>query len=220
MTSVPSLTEFGVADVVDVMGQRYRHRAHVLDLVSPVPERVLFGPALTISFMPYRQDLMDDRRHTLGPLFYDAIADSDPAGRVLVLGSSGDQQVSLGGGTKLSRVRNHGLAGVLADGRLRDFEELSDYGFALWCTGETTKAGGAQARPYLANAPVVGGGVTIVPGDFILGDRSGAVVVPAKDVDEVLAAAEQMATMASDMEQMIRTENPDQVRLGSNELLL
>lgn len=220
MTPVPTLTEFSVADVVDAMAQRYRHRAHVLDLVSPSPERVLFGPALTINFMPYRQDLMTDRRHTLGPLFYDTIAEAEPAGKVLVLASNGHEQVSLGGGTKLSRLRNHEMAGVLADGRLRDFSELAEYDVAVWCTGETTKAGGAELRPYLANVPVVFGGVTIVLGDFILADGSGAVVIPAGDVSAVLADAKQMAAMAADVEQMIRTEDPDEVRQGSDELLL
>jgi regulator of RNase E activity RraA len=181
---------------------------------------VLFGPAVTISFLPYRQDLMDDRRHTLGPLFYDAIADGDPAGQVLVLASNGHQGISLGGGTKLSRVGNHDMAGVLADGRLRDFEELAELGVAVWCTGETTKAGGAQVRPYQANVPVGLAGVTIVPGDYVMADRSGAVVIPAADVDEVLSAARQMAAMAANMQAMIRNENADEVRQGSDELLL
>lgn len=220
MTFVPDLTGFGVADVVDVMGQRYRHRAHVLDLVSPSPDRVLFGPAVTISFLPYRQDLMDDRRHTLGPLFYEAIADTDPSGKVLVMASNGHGDVSLGGGTKLSRVRNHAMAGVLADGRLRDFDELDELGVAVWCAGETTKAGGALVRPYQANVPVVLSGVTIVPGDHVLADRSGAVVIPAADVDEVLAAARQMAVMAADMAGMMRNENADEVRRGSDEAQL
>lgn len=218
MTSIPDLKGFGVADVVDVMAQRYRHRAHVLDLVSPAPERVLFGPAVTISFLPYRQDLMDDRIHTLGPMFYEAINGVDPAGRVLVMASNGHPHISLGGGTKLSRVRNHGMAGVLADGRVRDFDELNELGLAVWCTGETSKAGGDLVRPYQANVPVVLTGVTIIPGDYVLADRSGAVVIPAADVDEVLAAARQMAQMAADMAAMIRTESADEVRRGSDEL--
>jgi regulator of RNase E activity RraA len=112
------------------------------------------------------------------------------------------------------------MAGVLADGRLRDFEELAELGVAVWCTGETTKAGGAQVRPYQANVPVGLAGVTIVPGDYVMADRSGAVVIPAADVDEVLSAARQMAAMAADMQAMIRNENADEVRQGSDELLL
>ena len=46
------------------------------------------------------------------------------------------------GGTKLSRVENHRLAGILADGRLRDFAELELYHLAIYCRGETTRWGG------------------------------------------------------------------------------
>ena len=202
------------------MTSRFKHRAHILDLVSPEPGRVLFGPAVTVSFLPYREDLMDDRLHTLGPLFYNAIGSDDPAGKVLVIASNGHPEISLGGGTKLSRLSNHGMAGVIADGRLRDLSELAGYGLAVWCTGETTKAGGAVIRPYLANVPVSLAGITVVPGDYVVADSSGAVVIPPAHLDDVLEEARDMAAMARQMEEAIRIEDPDEVRQGSDELLL
>ena len=202
------------------MTSRFKHRAHILDLVSPEPGRVLFGPAVTVSFLPYREDLMDDRLHTLGPLFYNAIGSDDPAGKVLVIASNGHPEISLGGGTKLSRLSNHGMVGVIADGRLRDLSELAGYGLAVWCTGETTKAGGAVIRPYLANVPVSLAGITVVPGDYVVADRSGAVVIPPAQLDDVLEEARDMAAMARQMEEAIRIEDPDEVRQGSDELLL
>ena len=114
----------GVADVVDAMSQTFSHQAHIIGLSSPDPKRILFGPAVTVSYMPVRVDLMDPERHSLGPAFYRAIADDDPAGKVLVMASNGHADTSLGGGTKLSRVHNHKMAGILCDGRLRDYEEL------------------------------------------------------------------------------------------------
>jgi 4-hydroxy-4-methyl-2-oxoglutarate aldolase len=63
---------------------------------------------------------------------------------VLVLASNGYTQVSMGGGTKLSRVQEHGLAGVLTDGRLRDFDELARYNFASYCSGQATRWGAAR----------------------------------------------------------------------------
>ncbi len=220
MTSRSLPDGVAVADVVDVMTSRFKHRAHILDLVSPEPGRVLFGPAVTVSFLPYREDLMDDRLHTLGPVFYDAIGSDDPAGKVLVMASNGHPDISLGGGTKLSRLRNHGMAGVIADGRLRDLTELAGYGLAVWCMGETTKAGGAVIRPYLANVPVSLAGITVVPGDYVVADSSGAVVIPPAHLDDVLGAARDMAAMARQMEEAIRIEDPDEVRQGSDELLL
>ncbi len=220
MTSRSLPQGVAVADVVDAMTARFHHRAHILDLVSPEPSRVLFGPAVTVSFLPYREDLMDDRVHTLGPALYEAIGSDDPAGRVLVMASNGHPDISLGGGTKLSRLRNHGMAGVIADGRLRDLSELAGYGLAVWCMGETTKAGGGVIRPYLTSVPVTLADVTVVPGDYVIADATGAVVIPPAHLDDVLGAADDMAAMARQMEEMIRTEDPEEVRQGSDELLL
>lgn len=115
MVDLNSLSDgLGVADVVDAMMMTHAHRAHVIELDSPDPSRVLIGPALTISFLPVRKDLMDAEKHSLGPAIYRAIGERDPKGAVLVMASSGYTHTSLGGGTKLSRLENLGMAGILA----------------------------------------------------------------------------------------------------------
>jgi regulator of RNase E activity RraA len=179
----------GVADAVDAMMMMFQHRAHVIQLDSPDPERILFGPAATISYMPVRKDLMDPAKHSLGPAFYRAIGDEDPTGKVLVMASNGYANASLGGGTKLSRVRNHGMAGVLCDGLLRDYDELNSYEFAVYCKGETVRAGGNEIQPYVTNVPVCVDGVTVVPGDYVFAHGSVAVIIPAASVEAVLKKA-------------------------------
>lgn len=125
-------------------------------------------------------------------MFYDAI-EGGADGRVLVLASNGCTDASLGGGTKLSRVRNHRFAGILADGRPRDFAELERYELAIYCRGETTRRGGDIVTPYEANRPVVVAGVAVRPGDYVFADASGAAVIPADDVCAVLRAANRVA---------------------------
>ena len=176
------------ADLVDAMGRRHRHRCHLLDLVSPTPSRVLLGPAVTISFFPTCRAALDGERHNFANLFYEAVGE-EPFGKVLVLASNGYTDVSMGGGTKLSRLQHHGLAGVLTDGRLRDFDELARYEFASYCSGETTRAGGDVITPFQANVPVVLGGVAITPGQYVYADSAGAVVIPDDELDEVLGEA-------------------------------
>ncbi|WP_231985333.1 RraA family protein [Mycobacterium sp. E796] len=149
------------AGIVDAMGRRHRHRCHLLDLVSPTPGRRLFGPDVTISYFPARRAALPPERYNFKTLFYDAIeGGADGCVLVLVLASNGYTDASLGGGTKLPRVRNHRLAGILADGRLRDFAELELYDLAIYCRGETTRWGGDIVTPYEANRPIVvaGGG--------------------------------------------------------------
>ena len=183
------------ADLVDAMSRLHRHRCHILDLVSPTPGRVLFGPAVTISYFPSCSTALDPERHSLANLFYEAVGD-DPAGKVLVLASNGYTDVSLGGGTKLFRLQEHGLAGVLTDGRLRDFDELAGYDFAAYCSGEATRWGGDHVTPFQANVPVVLDRVGVMPGQYVYADSSGAVVIPERQLEEVLAEAHR--TVADD----------------------
>jgi 4-hydroxy-4-methyl-2-oxoglutarate aldolase len=185
---VPSVEGLKTADIVDAMGRLHRHRCHILDLVSPAPERVLFGPAVTISYFPSCSAALDPERYNLANLFYEAVGE-EPEGKVVVLASNGYTEVSMGGGTKLSRLEDHGCAGVLTDGRLRDFDELAGYDFAAYCSGEATKWGGGEVTPFQANVPVVLSGVGVMPGQYVFADRSGAVVVPNGQIEEVLAGA-------------------------------
>ena len=176
------------ADIVDAIGRLHRHRCHLLDLVSPTPGRILFGPAATISYFPSCSAELDSGRYSLAQLFYEAVGDA-PTGKVLVLASNGHSEVSMGGGTKLARLQLHGLAGLLTDGRLRDFAELRQYDFAAYCAGEATRWGGDVVTPYQANVPVVLCGVGVLPGSYVFADDSGAAVIPAAEVEQVIEGA-------------------------------
>ncbi len=176
------------ADIVDAVGRLHRHRCHILDLVTPTPGRVLFGPAVTISYFPSCSAGLDPERYNLAELFYEAVGDS-PAGKVLVLASNGYAEASMGGGTKLARLQHYGLAGLLTDGRLRDFAELQGYDFAAYCAGEATHWGGNLVTPYQANVPVVLSRVGVLPGSYVFADDSGAAVIPAAEVEQVLEGA-------------------------------
>ncbi|TDB99099.1 RraA family protein [Actinomadura sp. 7K534] len=194
----------GCAALVDAMGRVHRHRAHILPLTSPDPARPLFGPASTLAYLPYRDDLPQSGTG-FAELFYQALG-AQPRGRVLVLSSGGYPDASHGGGTKLSRGDHQQIAGVLADGRLRDFTELRGYRFATWCRGEATRWGGDTVMPYAAGVAVEIAGVTITPGDYVYADTAGAVVIPAASIDRVLAEAHAVeAEDARDAEE-IRTE--------------
>ena len=185
---MPSVEGLKTADLVDAMGRLHRHRCHILDLVSPTPGRVLFGPAVTISYFPSCSAALDPERYNLGNLFYEAVGD-EPEGKVVVLASNGYTDVSMGGGTKLARLQDHGCAGVLTDGRLRDFDELAGYDFAAYCSGEATHWGGDAVTPFQANVPVVVSGVGVMPGQYIFADSSGAVVLPDGQIADVIEGA-------------------------------
>jgi regulator of RNase E activity RraA len=179
------------ADVTDAMSRKHNHRAHLTGLVSPVPSRVLFGRVVTISFFPACSSRLSPDEFNFARLFHEAVngGGGDPTHTVLVMASNGHTSTSLAGGTKLSRVATAGLAGVLTDGRLRDFDELVNESYAAWCSGEAVAWGGGEVTPFQANVPVVIGGVGVYPGQYVLCDSSGAVFIPEADIDDVLETA-------------------------------
>lgn len=196
--------ELGCAALVDAMERIHTHQAHILALTSPDPTRPLFGPAVTIAYLPYRDDLPENQLG-FADLFYQAVG-QDPKGRVLVLSNGGYPDASHGGGTKLSRVHNNRLAGLFTDGRLRDFDELRGYDFATWCRGEATWWGGETVMPYAANIAVEVGGVLITPGDYVYADSAGAVVIPARSLDRVLDEASKIDVEDCEALEQIRNE--------------
>jgi 4-hydroxy-4-methyl-2-oxoglutarate aldolase len=202
------LDGIGVADAVDAMGRLHRHRCHILDVVSPTPDRRLFGPAVTVSYFPTCSEALDPDVYNFASLFYEAVGE-DGAGKVLVLASNGYTETSLGGATKLSRVQNMGMAGVLTDGRLRDFGSLAGYEFATYCRGEATRWGGDTVTPFQANVPVVVSGVGITPGDYVFADSAGAVVIPAAQVSHVLEEATRVRQEDDGYMETIKHESPD-----------
>jgi regulator of RNase E activity RraA len=131
-----NVTGLKCADLVDAMGRMHRHRCHILGLVSPTPEQTLFGRAVTISYFPSCSAALDPEHYNFANLFYEAVGPPGRQGdraRVQRLHRHLD-----GRGTKLLRLHQNGCAGLLTDGRLRDFDELARYDFAAYCSGEAT----------------------------------------------------------------------------------
>lgn len=205
------LRQLSCASLVDAVGRLHDHRAHLLPMASPDPDRPLFGPAVTMTFLPSRSDL--DGPQDFAELFYRAVG-SHPEGQVLVMSSGGYPDASHAGGTKLSRLQNHRLAGVLSDGRLRDFPQLAGYDFATWCRGEATRWGGDTVMPYAAGQPVEIGGVCVIPGDYVYVDASGGVVIPAADLRQVFDEALRIDAEDVRLAETIRAERPDAPELG------
>lgn len=197
--------------ICDAMMRRHAHRAHIADLVSPVPERWVLAEAVTMAFMPLRADLVDTAVHDFGPLASEAAGD-EPAGKLLVASAGGYPGQPVAGGKKLSRLRNLGMAGILTDARLRDFDEVAGLGIAAWAAGETVRQGGEAIMPFAANVPVAVGGVSVFPGDVVYADRAGAVVIPAADLSGILEEAARIEERDAATVERMRAEDGARVR--------
>lgn len=148
--------------------------------VSHTPGVKIVGPAVTLQFMPKREDLYGEseyanpekqlHRHVL----YQAAA-----GDVVVVDARGDMRSGVFGNMMLTYLKGKGGAGIVVDGCIRDFPIVKEMGLGLWLRGVTPNYHTqTNLFPFAVNVPVACGGVLVMPGDIIIADDDGAVVVP------------------------------------------
>ena len=161
--------------------------------VPTTPGVSIVGPALTLQFMPKREDLYPDaeyveperqlHRHVL----YHA-----QAGDIVVVDARGDMSSGVFGEMMMTYFRGRGGLGIIVDGCIRDIAEIKKLGLGLWIRGATPNFHTqTNIFPFAVNVPVACGGVTVMPGDIIIADDDGAVVVP-------IALAPQLAEKANE----------------------
>ena len=146
------------------------------------------GRAVTLRFVPHRPDLAQDKPKGDQSAEYVAIELCGP-GEVLVIDALGWQYSSIGGDIKFMRLMQRRVGGLVTDGAVRDSLTLKQYGFPVYSASSTAKQGPAEFWPWQVNDAIQCGGVLVRPGDAIVGDDDGAVVVPASVVDNVIAIA-------------------------------
>ena len=146
------------------------------------------GRAVTLRFVPHRPDLADDKPKGEDSAEYVAFELCGP-GEVLVIDAMGWQYSSIGGDIKFLRLKQREVGGLVTDGGARDSKSLKEYGFPVYSASTTAKQGPAEFWPWQVNDAIQCGGVLVRPGDAVVGDDDGVVVVPAAVVDEVIRIA-------------------------------
>ncbi len=164
------------------------------------PGQKMVGRAVTLRFVPHRPDILADKPKGEQSPEYVAFELCGP-NEVLVASAVGPWE-SVGGDIKFLRLAQRKVGGLVTDGSVRDTEMLKQYGFPVFSFSTTAKQGPAVMQPWGVNEVITCGGIVVRPGDAIVGDDDGVVVVPAAMADEVLrVAAEREA-----VEHVIKTE--------------
>lgn len=110
-------------------------------------------------------------------------------GEVLVVDAARVEDVAVWGEIMAHSATQRGVAGLVVDGAVRDVAELREMGFPVYCRAVVPR-GPHKGFGGTIDAPIACGGVSVSPGDLIVGDDDGVAVVPLADVDRVLAAAQ------------------------------
>lgn len=126
-----------------------------------------------------------------------------PAGSVLVIDGGGTQRVTIWGGTSTAAAQQKGLAGCVTNAGVRDLDEIVGSRFPVFAPGVTVRGTVKNHKGWIG-IPICVGDVTVSPGDFVVGDSDGVVVVPADRVEEVAAAAVEQRRKERDWDNRIR----------------
>ncbi|SFK93163.1 fumarylacetoacetate hydrolase family protein [Amycolatopsis sacchari] len=160
-----------------------------IDGVRPlVPGTRLVGTARTLRYVPYRKDLF--AAHGGGYNAQKRAIDSLGPGDVLVMEARGDATAGTIGDILALRAQVRGAAGVITDGAVRDARPLTELGLPVYCAGHHPAVLGRRHVPWETDTTISCGGATVQPGDVIVADDDGALVIPPGLVEEVLTAAE------------------------------
>ncbi|MYN11204.1 RraA family protein [Pseudoduganella aquatica] len=159
--------------LADVAGRRGALSSRIAPLA---PSMRLAGPALTIEVRP-GDNLM----------IHAAMAMAKP-GDVLVIDGKGDESCALMGEIMVSQCMAIGIAGVVINGAVRDTEAIRELGFPMYAIGANPN-GPTKLVPGRVNWPVSVGGVTVQPGDLVVADADGVVVVEPAKVPAILELA-------------------------------
>ena len=169
-------------------------RQTVMQGVRPLAQgaELMVGEAFTVRFIPAREDLdqvsvFNDPNHPQRKAIETA-----PSGHVLVCDCRGDARAASGGSILLTRLKVRGVAGFVSDGGLRDSPEIAGLGFPVYFGGPAPMLNLARHHAVDMNLPIGCGGVAVYPGDVLVGDGEGVIVIPRHLVAEVARdAAEQ-----------------------------
>jgi regulator of RNase E activity RraA len=149
-----------------------------------LPAQAMAGPVFTIDGMV---DPSADPHQTL--LAWTGLLSKAPPGSIWVC-QPNDRTVAHMGELSGETLKNKGVRGCLVDGLARDINFLMDMGFQTWCRGFTPRDIVGHWLPRATEVPIRIGEVTINPGDYMVADRDGAVVLPGARAAAFAEAAE------------------------------
>ncbi len=163
-----------------------QYRTGVMDsAIKPAFRAKICGQAITVQLS--KGDLVDPLR---------ALEMGRP-GDVIVVDAGGDVNTSVCGALMGGLAQNHGIRGMVVDGAGRDTDELEDLNWPIWVRAITARGThtmfSGRKEELSINVPIACGGVVVNPGDFIVADLMGVVVVPLARAEEVVRLASEQA---------------------------
>jgi 4-hydroxy-4-methyl-2-oxoglutarate aldolase len=198
---VRELLKAGCGNVSDAVDEVTGRRGFMSHDMKPVFKARIAGPAVTAVLRPVlKSDKAEYQNYNL------QVLDEAPPGSVIVYVLEDSLEIAGIGNLMATTAKVRGLAGAVIDGGARDADEIEELGFPVFSRSITPATSVGRLVAVAKQVPVTCGGIPVRPGDYIVGDRDGVVVVPSDKVDRVIEAVKQYDDKESKMIPIIKQE--------------
>ncbi|HEX7273317.1 MAG TPA: ribonuclease activity regulator RraA [Casimicrobiaceae bacterium] len=188
-----SLKTVSVATISTALFKRGLRNQYIQDVRPLNPDaRPMVGEAYTLRYIPAREDLnpisvFKDRGHPQRKAIEEC-----PPGAVMVIDSRKDARAASAGAILVARLMQRGCAGIVTDGGFRDSPEIARLGIPAYHQRPAAPTNLTRHQAIDINVPIACGDAPVFPGDVVVGDAEGVVVIPAHLADEIAAEAVEM----------------------------
>ena len=171
-------------------GLRNQYIQNVLPL-GTLKENMV-GEAFTLRYIPAREDLnqitvFQDQKHPQR-----VAIETCPKGAVLIIDSRKDARAASAGSILVTRLMKRGVAGIVTDGGFRDSEDIANLDFHSYHNKPSAPTNLTLHQAIDINIPIGCGDVAVFPGDIVVGDKDGVMIIPVNIIDEVVSECEKM----------------------------
>ncbi|MCG2462397.1 ribonuclease activity regulator RraA [Flavobacteriaceae bacterium F89] len=193
-SAIEKLKSISTATVATCLYKRGLKNQFIQGVVPLRKERpTMVGEAYTLRYIPAREDLnpievFKDPKH-----LQRVAVEECPMGSIMVIDSRKDARAASAGSILVTRLMVRGVAGIVTDGGFRDSTEIADLDFSSYHNRPSAPTNLTLHQAIAINEPIGCGDVAVFPGDIVLGDDDGVMVIPAKIADEVADECIQMA---------------------------
>ena len=171
--TVAALGRFDTPAISDLMNRLYTMEAQIRNLTDP--DLILVGPAVTVKVYPGDNLMVHKSLDVAQP------------GDVVIVDTGGARRTAALGDLVSTKARHRGIKGFVVDGLIRDLPGILELGDFPVFARDVTPVGPLHRGPGEINHPICAGGIVVHPGDIIVGDRNGVVVVPRGAAEEILS---------------------------------
>ena len=179
------------ATLTSVLRNKGLHNTFMHQVTPLKPDMQMVGRAFTLRYIPareYSDEVPLDNLKDVQRIGIERIAE----GELLVIDARSDTRAGTMGSILAARIQMRGCSGVVTDGAYRDSPTIAASGLPAYAAAMNAHTNKTIHYPSEIQVPVACGGVAVFPGDLIVGDQEGVVVIPTKLAEEVAVEAEEM----------------------------